>query len=336
MAPMTRSRARKSCPVTQTSRSSNNTSANSPTRANSRVEVSLPKRLDVPNVSAWPTLSTLTSLSDSVVSVESYKPKTPKRRPSWNAGPAILTPKKLKRSPDRIGGHGIDFWKNGSGVVLRGIVDSTGAPQEAYRNTRKSQDDDEGGGQSSMGGHRGLEQMKMMKEDLEAVGVFHANKPKVGQSDDTQSTSVGDEFNSGHQVKRQRLGPEGTILISDYASSCGSDTDMDTDDGAVHSDIGRSSRALGLEPTLIIDQDLHSTSGHHARALGWVPTLIIGDERGQSGAGQSSQPLGWEPTLIIETNETQKHSALRGNPAVQEGRSAKKPLELQTPELVLY
>src|ERR1700734_1577814 len=75
------------------------------------------------SVSAWPTLSTLSSLTDSMSSIESDRPQTPDLRASWTAGSAITTPKKLQRSPDRIGGHSIDFWRNGSGVVVRDIID---------------------------------------------------------------------------------------------------------------------------------------------------------------------------------------------------------------------
>lgn len=77
------------------------------------------------DLNAWPTLSSLSSLTDPTSPAESRvptAPHTPKPRSSWHPDLAPRRGKPLTRSPDRIGGHGIDFWKDTSGVVTRGVV----------------------------------------------------------------------------------------------------------------------------------------------------------------------------------------------------------------------
>jgi hypothetical protein len=227
------------------------------------------------NMSAWPTLSSLSSLSESVLNIESDRPKTPAPRDSWTAGSVIMTPKKLQRSPDRIGGYGIDFWRNGSGVIVRDIVDGAGVSQNSQNNRGRSDTDGE---QSGVDSRDYMQQMRLLLERREAeLAAWVAAQPdERGSMDDGA----------------RRLGPEGTVLISENASSYEGDTDMESD---------------GEELTV-----LQHRQNLRARALGLEPTVIIGPEQYQpprctlpswnlinQGGEPAERLLGLEPTELV-------------------------------------
>ena len=239
------------------------------------VETTESGKLPRANMSAWPTLSSLSSLSESVLNIESDRPKTPAPRDSWTAGSDIATPKKLQRSPDHIGGYGIDFWRDGSGVVMRDIVGSAGVSQNSQNNRGGSDTDDE---QSGVDSRHYMQQMRLLLERREAeLAAWMAAQPN-------EYGSMGDGA--------RRLGPEGTVLINENASSYEGNTDMESD---------------GEELTV-----LQHRQNLRARALGLEPTVIIGPEQYQpprrslpcwnlinQGGGPAERLLGLEPTELV-------------------------------------
>ena len=231
------------------------------------------------SVSLWPTLSTLSSLTESV---ESDRPQTPEPHPSWTAGSVIATPKKLQRSPGRIGGHSIDFWRDGSGVIVRDIIDGAGVSQNSH-NTGGSEivmDDEQSGGDSQ----NYMQQMRALMERREAeLAVW-----KAAQSDEHESMDDADVFENS----APRLGPESTVLIDGNASSYGNDTDMETDDAELAELQHRQNiqaRALGLEATIII------RPGQYEPPRRTVPRWNLISQGGEP----TSRPLTLEPTELV-------------------------------------
>ncbi|KIM76240.1 hypothetical protein PILCRDRAFT_824474 [Piloderma croceum F 1598] len=190
------------------------------------------------SVSLWPTLSTLSSLTESV---ESDRPQTPEPRASWTAGSVIATPTRLQRSPGHIGGHGIDFWRDGSGVIVRDIVDGAGVSQSSHHNGEVAMGDTQSGGncQNYM-----MQQMRELMERRNAeLAVW-----KAAQSEEYEPMGDADVFKN----TAPRLGPEGTILIEENTSS---QRDTQTDNAELAELQHRQNLqawALGLEPTIII------------------------------------------------------------------------------------
>jgi hypothetical protein len=218
-------------------------------------------------------------------SIESDRPQTPDLRASWTAGSAITTPKKLQRSPDRIGGHSIDFWRNGSGVVVRDIIDGAGVSQNSHTNVGGSETQmDE---QSGVDSQNYIDQMKLLVERREAALAAWT----AAQSHDHEYAGVFEDSPPG-AGGGPGLGPEGTVLISENASSYAGDTDIETDDEEL-ADLQRQhnlqARALGLEPTILVGP------GHYQPPTRILPRWsLIGQ-----GKELAARPLGGEPTELV-------------------------------------
>ena len=239
------------------------------------------------SVSAWPTLSTLSSLTDSVSSVEPDGLQTPESPASWAAGSVIAAPRKLQRSPDRIGGHGIDFWRNGSGVIVQDIVDGARVSQNSHNNGGdKEIDAVQQGGDSE----EYIQQMISLMERREAaLAAWTAAQLNVLNSMDT------DVVENGSQQTRvgPHLGPEGTFLIDEHPSPYEGDTDIETDNNnelfALQHRHNLQTRALGLEPTILFGP------GQYEPPKRLLPRWNLA---GQGGEGVLNL-LGLEPTELV-------------------------------------
>jgi hypothetical protein len=207
------------------------------------------------SVSLWPTLSTLSSLTESV---ESDRPQTPEPHASRTAGSVIATPKRLQRSPGRIGGHGIDFGRDGSGVIVRDIVDGAGVSQSTHNNGEIVM----GNAQSSGDCQNYMQQRRESMERRNAeLAVWRA-----AQSEEYEQMGDADVFKN----TAPRLGPEGTVLIEE-------DTSSQRDNTGIHMDNARLAElqdrqnlqawALGLEPTIIIHPGQYEPP--RRTSLGW-------------------------------------------------------------------
>lgn len=207
------------------------------------------------SVSLWPTLSTLSSLTESV---ESDRPQTPEPHASWTAGSVIATPKRLQRSPGRIGGHGIDFWRDGSGVIVRDIVDGAGVSQSSHNNGEIVMGDAQSSGDCQNYMQQRRESMERRNAEL---AVWRA-----AQSEEYEQMGDADVFKN----TAPRLGPEGTVLIEE-------DTSSQRDNTGIHMDNARLAElqdrqnlqawALGLEPTIIIHPGQYEPP--RRTSLGW-------------------------------------------------------------------
>jgi hypothetical protein len=167
-----------------------------------------------------------------------------------------MTPKKLQRNADRIGGHGIDFWRNGSGVIVRGVVDHGGISQNSHQSRNRS---GVGSDNQQEDGHTQdyMEHMKALIERRETELASWI----IAQSNMHQSVDGS-----------PRLGPEGTILITESASSYGGDTDIETDGEGLVAPEHQNLQALVLEPTIIAGRSEPATS-----PLGFEPTELVSD-----------------------------------------------------------
>lgn len=234
--------------------------------------------------SAWSTLSSLSTLTESAPSQESARPHTPENRESWTPGSVVLTPRKLGPSPRRIGGHGIDFWRDGSGVVVQGIVDEQSSSQNNQDLAARSQRNREA--------MRGVEPMlvrRIGERERQIQAEFEASQQSQGQSS---------------QIPEGRYGGSlGPSLQNENSSS--HDEEIVEDDPVPHPAQAGSQR-LGPEGTILIDSESwHSSDG--SQALGLQPTEIIGGEEQQSQSTprrafpsrpspNTQQPFGLRPT----------------------------------------
>jgi hypothetical protein len=132
-------------------------------------------------------------------------------------------------------------------------------------------DDEQSGGD----GHDYMQQMRVLiqKRELELTAWTAA------QSDEHEFMDDG----------APRLGPEGTVLVSENASSYGGDTDIGTDDeelAALQHRQNHRAQALGLEPTIIIGP------GQYESPRRTLPRWNLDGE-------QASRALGLEPTELV-------------------------------------
>jgi hypothetical protein len=189
-----------------------------------------------------------------------------------------MTPKKLQRSPGRIGGHSIDFWRNGSGVITQNIINGAESSQNSHD---KGSGSDEAQSRDSQDYMR---QMRLLMERREAELMAWA----AAHADDDESIDDLNVFEDSapHAKSGRRLGPEGTVLIGENASG---DTYIETDseDFAVwqHRRNFRA-QALRLEPTIIIG----SAQYEYPRRL-W--NLVV------QGREPGSRPLGNVSTELV-------------------------------------
>ena len=235
------------------------------------------------SVPAWPTLSTLSSLTDSVSSVEPDGLETPEPPASWAAGSVIAAPRKLQRSPDRIGGHGIDFWRNGSGVIVQDIVDGAGVSQNSHSNGGdKEMDAVQQGGDSE-------EYIQKMISLMEREAALVAWTAAQLNSMDT------DVVENGAQQTRvgPHLGPEGTFLNDEHPSPYEGDTDIETDNNnelfALQHRHNLQTRALGLEPTILLGP------GQYEPPKRLLPRWNLAGQGGE----RVLNSLGLEPTELV-------------------------------------
>lgn len=187
--------------------------------------------------SAWPTLSSPSTLTESAASQESAKPRTPENPVSWTPGSVMLTPRKLGPSPKRIGGHDIDFWRDGSGVIVHGIVDEQSSSQDNQDLAARSQRNRE-----VMQGFSPILARKIGERERQIQAEFEASQITNGGYERSLDRDLLKEnsFSLLHpnQTCSQRLGPEGTILI-----------DSESQNSA------HGSHILGLQPTEIIGEE---------------------------------------------------------------------------------
>ena len=197
-------------------------------------------------VQVQPTLSSLSTLTESAASQESEKPRTPENRASWTPGSVVLTPRKLGPSPKRIGGHDIDFWRDGSGVIVHGIVDEQSSSQNNQDLAARSQRNRE-----VMRGFEPVLARRIGERERQIQAEFETSQRQGSQipdgrygpslSPDLQNLShIGvtndKETDLVPQIRSQRLGPEGTILIDSESGNS-----------------KHGSQMLGLQPTEIMD-----------------------------------------------------------------------------------
>lgn len=157
-------------------------------------------------LSDWPSLSSLDSLTDSEASIESDPPQTPPRG-SWTAESVLGTPRKLQRSPLRIGGHGINFWGDGSGVVTQNIINGA----ELFRGEAVP---------STSGLDRDQAALMIKRREKELIEMM------ANLEDDSMSSD--EEIFDG---ATRHFSPDGTDILSGTESSDGEDTDMESTDG---------------------------------------------------------------------------------------------------------
>jgi len=209
MPPVTRSQARNGQDITYTVDASGRLILPATSQRARTVRVYPVSSPDVKNestrasVSAWPTLSTLSSLTDSAQSIKPNRLRTPGPHGSWTAGSVIMTPKKLQRSPGRIGGHSIDFWRNGSGVITQNIINGAESSQNSHD---KGSGSDEAQSRDSQDYMR---QMRLLIERREAELMAWA----AAHADDDESIDDSNAFEdsaphakSGHRYRDGQRG----------------------------------------------------------------------------------------------------------------------------------
>ncbi|KAF7979285.1 hypothetical protein HWV62_42986 [Athelia sp. TMB] len=193
-------------------------------------------------IQPWPTLSSLSTLTASTLSVASQgvaAPRTPKPRSrgSWHPEMAPRRGQPLARSPERIGGHGINFWRNDdvSGVFTQGLIH--GAFQE----------------------HRGPGSRHLSREEeLAAIAARQAHLENrlrgLGSSRDREGNASGQYVSAGNNQwgdermqedasqEPSQLGPGDTIIIDHEGTELASPFVSPP-----------STQPFGAEDTIIID-----------------------------------------------------------------------------------
>lgn len=231
-----------------------------------------------PFISAWPTLSTLSTLTASVLSVNSERPHTPGPRESWTQRASMVpsAPKKLQRSPERIGGHRVDFWRDGSGVVVQGLV---GHRESVIPQSQPEMNDQE------MDATDCMSEMRRLREEREAELDDWISSQGANELDEEDTEMSQDLFDASQQSNSaKRLGPEGTELITESTGISEGDTEMVTDDDE------REVRALGLQSTLIVDPSQHETVAPRRTPTSWNV---------HRRTAHTSRPLEWKSTELI-------------------------------------
>lgn len=215
-------------------------------------------------VQQWPTLSSMSALTDSTVSIESQagpsearSPRTPepRHRGSWH--PHLAPPRRappLVRSPDRIGGHGINFWRNedASGVFTQGMIHGTFHARRAPHSRQLDRKEERAAMaarqiylENRLRGLAGASSRGQARRVLQ--------RSSFGSSD--EEVEVGESMQEDGYVYygHSQLLPEDTMIIDHEAEAA--------EAGVAHSSQGGAMRA---ESTFIID---HSQSSDREQAL---------------------------------------------------------------------
>ncbi|KZP08297.1 hypothetical protein FIBSPDRAFT_874717 [Athelia psychrophila] len=221
-------------------------------------------------IQPWPTLSSLSTLTDSTLSVGSHPstieaPRTPEphQRGSWHPHLAPKRAPPLTRSPDRIGGHGINFWRNddASGVFTRGMINGI-FHERRDPHPRQLDGKEERAAMAARQAHLENRLIGPGRPSTRGENDFYMGS--LLSDDDEAGQSMQEDESEGHS----QLHPEDTIIIDHEALASALAPSL-------------SGQAMGAESTILID---HSQATDGQRSLALCPRR------------QGRAPLGLRPT----------------------------------------